>query len=97
MAQKVARAGWQFIGVVSAFMAAKTARKALDRGWRSLGRGAPPANPASPTTTWAEAVAWAVASGVAVGLARLVAARGAAAAWRKTMGSLPPGLEEVQP
>jgi hypothetical protein len=45
--------------------------------------------------TWPEAVAWALLSGVAVALARLVATRTAADRWVKTTGSLPPGLEET--
>jgi Protein of unknown function (DUF4235) len=45
--------------------------------------------------TMAEALAWAVASGVAVGVARMLAARKAADYWRRSTGSLPPGLEEV--
>jgi hypothetical protein len=34
------------------------------------------------------------ATGVALGVARLVALRGAAAGWRRATGALPPGLED---
>jgi hypothetical protein len=40
-------------------------------------------------------VTWAIATGAALGVARLVAMRGAAQAWKRTTGSLPPGVEEV--
>jgi hypothetical protein len=55
----------------------------------------PPTNPESPDTTWQEAVGWAIVSGAAVGVARLLATRTAANYWRKSTGELPPGLEEV--
>jgi hypothetical protein len=42
-----------------------------------------------------EAVMWAVASGVAVGLARMLAGRKAADYYRRSTGHLPPNLEDV--
>ena len=86
---------WKVVGVSSGLLAAKVSRTVLDRVWARTKGGEPPRNPAAPGTTWTEAVSWAVASGVTVAVARLVATRGAASAWRKTTGSLPPGLEEV--
>ena len=63
------------------------------------GRGAPattpPANPAAPGTSWPEALGYAVASGAAMGLARMLATRKAAGYYRKSTGHLPPGMEEV--
>ena len=41
--------------------------------------------------------AWSVASGVALGLARLVAQRGAAEAWHAATGSYPDDMESVTP
>jgi hypothetical protein len=91
----LAKVGWKVVGVGSGLVAAKASRSALDKGWARTKGGEPPRNPAAPGTTWSEALQWAVASGVAVGVAKLLAARGAAGAWRKTTGHLPPGLEEV--
>jgi len=42
-----------------------------------------------------EAAAWAAASGVAVGLARMLAARKTAEYYRKSTGHLPANLEDV--
>ena len=91
----VANTAWKVIGAVGGMAATRSARKALNAGWRRAVGGDPPTNPASPSTTWKEALAWAIASGVAVGIARLLVQRGAAATWRKATGSYPPGLEEV--
>lgn len=91
----LAKVGWKAVGVGSGLVAATAGRAALEKGWRVAKGGDPPRNPAAPGTTWPEALQWAVASGVAVAVARLVATRGAAGAWRATTGHLPPGLEEV--
>ena len=91
----VAKVGWKVVGVATGLVAAKATRKALDVGWSKTRGGEPPRNPASRETDWSEAIAWAVASGIALGLARLLAARGTAKLWEKAIGSLPPGLETV--
>lgn len=91
----VAKVGWKVVGVATGLAAAKATRKAMDVGWSKTRGGEPPRNPASRETDWSEAVAWAVASGIALGLARLLAARGTAKLWEKATGSLPPGLETV--
>jgi NADPH:quinone reductase-like Zn-dependent oxidoreductase len=72
-------------------------RRLLQTGWRRIKGGDPPTNPASPSTTWSEALIWAASSGVAIAVARLVAARGAAEAWKAATGSYPEGLEDVSP
>ena len=86
---------WKLVGILTGLAAAKTGRSVMDKAWARTKGGEPPRNPAAPGTTWSEALTWAVASGVAVAIARLFATRGAAAAWRKGTGHLPPGLEEV--
>lgn len=91
----VAKVGWKVVGVTTGLAAAKATRKAMDVGWSKTRGGEPPRNPASRETDWTEAVAWAVASGIALGLAKLLAARGSAKLWEKATGSLPPGLETV--
>jgi hypothetical protein len=91
----VAKVGWKVIGILSGLVAARTSKKVLDTTWAKTRGGEPPRNPAAPGTSWPEALSWAIAAGATVGVARLVAARGAAQAWKKTTGSLPPGVEEV--
>jgi Protein of unknown function (DUF4235) len=86
---------WKLVGVGSGLGAAKVSRTVLDTVWAKTRGGEPPRNPAAPGTTWGEALAWAVASGVTVAIARLVVTRGAAALWESVTGALPPGLEEV--
>lgn len=86
---------WKILVALAGVAAAATARNALVGGWKKRRGYDPPANPADPNTEWGEAVTWALLTGALVGLARLLAARGAAEGWRKATGAYPPGLEEV--
>jgi Protein of unknown function (DUF4235) len=88
--------GWKIVAAAFAIPAGIAARKALDAGWRAARRNDPPRNPAAPGTSWAEALAWAAVSGLAMAGARLIAARGAAATWKTLTGNLPPGVEEAE-
>ena len=87
--------GWRLLGGLSAVLAGIAARKALTKGWSATTGNAPPANPAAPGTRWREAIPFAIASGAAMGLARMLATRKAAGYYRKSTGHLPPGMEEV--
>lgn len=91
----LANVAWKVVGVGSGLVAARLSRKVMTTTWHKTKGGEPPRNPAAPGTTWPKALSWAVASGAGVAVARLLAMRGAAKAWQKTTGSLPPGLEEV--
>lgn len=82
---------------MSGIVAGSATRALLKACWRKTRGGEPPTNPASPSTKWSEALIWAVASGVAMAVTRLIAQRGAAEAWKATSGSYPPGLETVSP
>lgn len=86
---------WKAVGAAAGALAAAGTRRLTRTAWRQLRGGDPPTNPAARDTTWAAALSWAVASGVALAVSRLVAQRGAAAAWRARTGSSPPGLETV--
>lgn len=88
---------WKLVGTLSGIVAGAATRKVLRAGWRRARGGDPPTNPAAPGTRWSEAIAWAVSSGVAMAVTRLVAQRSAAEAWKASTGAYPPGLEEVSP
>jgi hypothetical protein len=94
MAQRTQKLAWRIVGGLSGLTAAAVTRQALTRAWQARKHDDPPANPASAETSWPDALTWAVMTGVALGVARLVALRGAAAGWRRTTGALPPGLEK---
>ncbi len=88
---------WKLLGALSGIVSAAVTRRLLRAAWRRGRGGNPPVNPAARGTTWSEALVWAAASGVAMAVARVVAQRGAAEAWKASTGSYPPGLETVGP
>ncbi|CAA9343932.1 MAG: hypothetical protein AVDCRST_MAG72-1021 [uncultured Nocardioidaceae bacterium] len=86
---------WTVYGLAATVLATMVARKAMITSWKVATGKEPPQNPAHPDTSMGEAVAWATASGVAVGLARMLASRKAANYYRRSTGHLPPNLEDV--
>lgn len=84
---------WSVFSLVSALAAASAAKKVLNTGWKAGTGKEPPVNPQDPDVQLAEAVAWAVASGALIGVARMLAQRRAAGYYLKSTGHLPPGLE----
>ena len=60
---------------VAALAAANVARRAARLTWRVVTGKQPPTDVRSPDTDWMVAVTWAVASGAAVGIARLLVER----------------------
>ncbi|MGZ5417343.1 MAG: DUF4235 domain-containing protein [Nocardioides sp.] len=87
---------WSAMGLASTVGATIAARKALTTTWKVATGKKPPVNPAHPDVSFGEAVAWATVSGVAVGLARMLASRKAAEYYRKSTGHLPANLEDVE-
>jgi hypothetical protein len=83
---------WTVFSLMSALLAAAVAKKALDTGWKAATGKRPPENPADPDVQTGEAIAWAVASGTFVALARMFAQRRAADYYRRSAGHLPPQL-----
>jgi Protein of unknown function (DUF4235) len=83
---------WSVFSLGSAVLAAALAKKALTASWQVTTGKKPPANPADPDVDLWEAVAWAVASGTIVALARMLATRRAANYYARSTGELPPEL-----
>jgi hypothetical protein len=83
---------WTVFSLVSALVAAAAARKGLNTSWKVATGKKPPENPADPDVDIWEAVAWATVSGVAIGVARMLAQRKAASYYARSTGHLPPGV-----
>ena len=84
---------WTVFSLLSALVAAAAARKGLNTSWKVATGKKPPENPADPDVDIWEAVAWATISGVAIGVARMLAQRKAASYYTRTTGELPPDLK----
>lgn len=70
---------WTAAAGLAALGAAQLTRKWIDKAWVKK-RGKTPGNPMDGDTSWNEALAFAVVSGVALGVVRLLAQRGVVAA-----------------
>lgn len=75
---------YRALSTLAAIGAGVLTRKLLSRVWTDVTGEEPPANPADPTVGWRAALTWAAATGVAVGVGRVVGRRLAAGAWEKT-------------
>lgn len=84
---------WNLVALVSAGLAAVAVRNLLELAWERTRGQEPPENPAARSVHWPEALAWTLSTGMAVGLARMLAQRGAAAGWKRVRGSYPEGLD----
>jgi hypothetical protein len=80
---------WKAVATLASVGAAIATRHAAAAVWRKRTGHDPPTNPADTGTDWGEAVAWTLVTGALVGVARLVARRGAARVWAKVEGELP--------
>src|SRR3954470_383386 len=87
--------GWRLLAGAAAFGAGFVARKAITIGWKQITGKEPPTNPESPDVELAEAIGWAVATGVWVDAAMLLATRAAAKRWHNSTGELPAALRSA--
>lgn len=81
---------WSVFATGSALLAALAVRHLLESVWEEARGEPPPRNPAHPDTAWSEALAWTATAGAVAGISRMLARRGAAAAWARRMDELPP-------
>jgi hypothetical protein len=84
---------WSLASSAAAVAAVGLARRMLSRGWVAK-RGKVPGNPVNGDTSWGEAMAWAAASGVVVGVVRLLAQRGVAELFQRQRGAVPKAASE---
>ena len=87
---------YTLLGLAATVAATIAARKAMTATWKLSTGKQPPSNPEHPDVSMGEAVAWAAASWVAVGLARMLASRKAADYYRRSTGHLPANLQDVE-
>jgi len=88
---------WRVFALLAGVAAGGATRALLTWLWRAARHEEPPGNPADRDTGWTGAITWAVASGAALAVTRLVAQRGAAEVWRTATGDYPEGLDELRP
>lgn len=90
--QTMEKSMWKLVTMGTAVLAGVMVRRLLVMSWRRTKHADPPSDPFQPGSSMAEAMSWAAATGVGVGIARVMAARGTARGWEKAMGAPPPGV-----
>src|SRR4028119_850772 len=80
---------WGLVAAGSAMLAGMAIRSLLNRSWKAIIKKDPPLDPGARDTSWKEALAWTIASSVAVGVAQVIARRGAETIWEQTVGESP--------
>lgn len=86
------KALWKVYGRLATLVAGVASLRAVNVGWRLVTGRKPPATPENPEVTIWEAATWAVLSGAAAQLAKIVVTRKAVNYWVRTTGELPPGV-----
>jgi Protein of unknown function (DUF4235) len=81
---------WRLVALMSGAASAAVVRQAAVALWRTSQHEDPPSHPGARDVGWRDALIWAVSVGVGAAVARVVAERGAAAAWTAATGSAPP-------
>ena len=69
---------YKLVTAGAAFAAGYLVKAGLTMAWRAYTKNDPPQNPEAEDVNWSEALMWTVASSVAMGVAGLVARKGAA-------------------
>ena len=88
---------WKLVSVASGLLGALLARRLIRVAYQIVRRDTAPVTPFDPTDprfSWPDAVLWAAAAGIGLGIAKVVSARLAAFGWEAATGTLPPGAVE---
>jgi hypothetical protein len=81
---------WKAVTVGVGAVVGLFTQRLLEVLWKAARGSTPPKVLADRRSPWPDAVSWAVATGVGVGVARLLALRTAAAVWEATIHEPPP-------
>jgi uncharacterized protein DUF4235 len=88
---------WELESTIIGSVGALIATKLIRAAYRALRKDKSPDavfDPTSSRFSWPDAVVWAAAAGVGLGIAKVLSARVATVGWEVATGTLPPGMEE---
>jgi hypothetical protein len=92
----VQKYGWKAIALGTGALTGLATQRVIEFVWTAVRGPTPPKQAADRSSPWPEAVSWAVATGIGVGVARMLAVRTAAVLWEAAVHEPPPepGLGE---
>ena len=82
--------GWRATSYGAGALAGLLTQRVLETAWKGLRHDSRPPVPADRRSSWVEALSWAVATGVGMGISRLLAVRTAAVVWEAATHERPP-------
>ena len=88
---------WKLVTTITGMLGAMVAQRFIKAGYKATRKDTDPATPFDPTKagfSWPDALVWAAAGGIGLGIAKVVSARLAAIGWEAATHTLPPGVEE---
>ncbi len=88
---------WKLVSTGIGLLGGLAARKLMRAGYEAIRKDADAPSPFDPTSarfSWPNALLWAAAAGIGLGLAKVISARIAAMGWEAATGTLPPGVVE---
>jgi hypothetical protein len=88
--QTTKEVGWKAISYGVGALAGLLTQRSLELAWRTFRPAASAPIAADRRSSWSDALSWALAMGVGVGVARLLAIRTAAVVWEAATHEPPP-------
>ena len=88
---------WKLVSAGIGMLGGLLARKLMRAGYRAVRHDAAAPSPFDPTSarfSWLDALLWAAAAGIGLGITKVLSARVAAMGWEAATGTLPPGFVE---
>ena len=88
---------WKLVSTGIGLLGGLLARKLMRAGYQVVRKDAAAPSPFDPTNTrfsWPDALLWAAAAGIGLGIAKVLSARIAALGWEAATGTVPPGVVE---
>jgi hypothetical protein len=85
---------WKLVFTITGMLGGLLARKLMRTGYTIIRKDAAAASPFDPTKarfSWPDALLWAAAAGIGLGIAKVVSARVAVFGWEAATGTVPPG------
>jgi Protein of unknown function (DUF4235) len=82
--------GWRAVSYGAGAVAGLATERVVEQMWRGVRHGQHPPVPADRHGSLIDALSWAVATGVGMGVSRLMAVRGAAVVWEAATHEAPP-------
>ncbi len=88
---------WKLVSVGTGVLAGMLTKKLMRAVYQAVSKNSgrkTPFDPINPRFSWLDALLWAPAAGVGLGVAKIVSARIAALGWETATGTAPPGVDE---